>query len=58
MDAIEADPEGTTLLDIQLSSGFNTKSVFNTAFKKHTGLTPSAYRKKCINNQSPEFVQN
>lgn len=28
--------------------GFNTKSTFNAAFKKHTGLTPSAYKKQLI----------
>jgi AraC-like DNA-binding protein len=31
---------------IAYDAGFNTISVFNTAFKKHTGLTPSAFRKK------------
>jgi len=33
-----------TLIDIAFASGFNTKSSFNTAFKKHAGQTPSAFR--------------
>ncbi|HCB1767085.1 helix-turn-helix domain-containing protein [Citrobacter braakii] len=37
-----------TILDIMYSSGFNSKSVFNTAFKKQTGLTPSEYRRQYL----------
>lgn len=33
-----------TVLQILHESGFNSKSSFNTAFKKQTGLTPSAFR--------------
>ena len=34
-----------TLLGIALESGFNSKTAFNTVFKKITGLTPSQYQK-------------
>ena len=35
-----------TILGIASDSGFKSGSRFNTLFKKHTGLTPSIYRKK------------
>ncbi|GGD03298.1 helix-turn-helix domain-containing protein [Hyunsoonleella pacifica] len=35
-----------TVLEILYEVGFNSKSSFNTAFKKHTGLTPTVFRKK------------
>jgi AraC-like DNA-binding protein len=33
------------ILDIAYSVGYNSKSTFNTAFKKYSGLSPSDYRK-------------
>ncbi|MEM1325417.1 MAG: helix-turn-helix transcriptional regulator [Bacteroidota bacterium] len=32
-----------TLLSIALDCGFNSKTTFNRAFKKHTGITPKQY---------------
>lgn len=34
-----------TLLGLALNAGFNSKTTFNTIFKKATGMTPSAYKK-------------
>ncbi len=34
-----------TILAIAYDVGFNSKSVFNTAFKKYTDMTPSQYKK-------------
>lgn len=39
-----------TILEILYEVGFNSKSSFNTAFKKHTGDTPTEFRKRHINS--------
>ncbi|MBC8644955.1 AraC family transcriptional regulator [Flavobacterium lindanitolerans] len=40
--------EGLNMLGIAFASGFNSKTTFNTAFKKWAGLSPSQYQKQNI----------
>ncbi len=47
----ESTDSKMTILEILYQSGFNSKSSFNTAFKKVTSSTPSEYRKKLTRNQ-------
>jgi AraC-like DNA-binding protein len=37
--------DATSVLEVLQRAGFNSKSVFNTAFKRHTGLTPTEFRR-------------
>ncbi len=46
-----------TILEILYGVGFNSKSVFNTTFKKYTGLTPSEYKKRHLPYHSHHTVQ-
>lgn len=41
---LEEGAEKRTVLEVMYESGFNSKSAFNTAFKKYTGLTPSGFK--------------
>ncbi|MFK8164550.1 MAG: helix-turn-helix domain-containing protein [Lewinella sp.] len=39
-----------TILEVMYSSGFQSKSSFNTEFRKRTGMTPSAWKRKGSGN--------
>ena len=43
-DLSDPQKQHLTILAIALDAGFNSKTAFNTIFKKHTGTTPSAFR--------------
>lgn len=46
LDMADSNKQKYTLLALAFDAGFNSKTSFNTLFKKHTGSTPSEYRKR------------
>lgn len=48
--AAETKGRMPSVLAVAFEAGFNSKSAFYTAFKKHTQITPSAFRKSAIND--------
>ena len=49
-----ADPNqrDQKVLDLALAVGFNSKSTVNSVFKKHTGLTPTQFRAKVVDEEA------
>ncbi len=47
---IESADSKKTVLEVLYESGFNSKSAFNSAFKKHTGFTPTQFRNQAASN--------
>jgi AraC-like DNA-binding protein len=46
----QPDSEKFTMLSLAHEVGFNSKSAFNAAFKKHTGQTPTEFKKLIANS--------
>jgi AraC-like DNA-binding protein len=47
-DLMDSKKRELKILAVAYDAGFNSKTSFNTLFKKHTGLSPSEYREREI----------
>jgi AraC-like DNA-binding protein len=52
-ETLEREP-GLSVLDVAYASGFNSKSVFNAAFRAHAGMTPTEYRNRLARGAGPD----
>lgn len=43
---LDSKNKNFTILSVGFEAGFNSKTTFNTVFKKFTGLTPTQFREK------------
>ena len=53
-----AEAKNLNMLGIAFESGFNSKTAFNTAFKKWVGVSPSEYVKRQENHQKDVRLDN
>lgn len=52
-EALAVTPD-KTVLEIGLAVGFNSKSTFNSAFRRYTGMTPTEYRES-LRSPQPSY---
>lgn len=56
-DCLQSEASRThTVLAVAYEVGFNSKSVFNAAFKRHTGMTPKDFRRRSREGDSPSSI--
>lgn len=48
LELLNDNNKQTTILEILFKVGFNSKTAFNRAFKKHIGITPTEFRKRQV----------
>ena len=50
---VAAEQQHLTIQAVAFEVGFNAKTTFNVAFKKHTGLTPTQFKRTAATSRTP-----